>query len=128
MSRAPVAVNVNYSCLEALSAARSGFVGCLSCSQGAGGRSRFNRGPSHKDTGHFTVSGVSGLALNFKGLFKKKRTLFKSPPPPLPLLRQASGKDLFSFSGVKINIYIPVLGVLIEIKRNSSLRVTQQFR
>lgn len=35
---------------------------------------------------------------------------------------------IFSSSPGEINIYIPVLSVLIEIKLNSSLRVRQQFR
>lgn len=65
LSRAPPArVNVNYSRLGALSAACSGFVGCLRRSQGAGAGQSSTGGSqsvsAFKDTGLFTMRACIG--------------------------------------------------------------------
>lgn len=89
---------------------------------GCRGRSEFNQRlpESFRDTGLFMTSGSIRYAVQEDLTSEVERKWFQPPRPP-------SGKDFFPSPG-EINIYIPALSVLIEIKLNSSLRVRQQFR
>lgn len=93
--------------------------------------SKFNQGApggSFSHSGLFMVSAMSRSAVQFQGAIKDNNLSPTWKGKALSQPRQASGKDLFSFARGKINIYIPVRSVLIEITLNPCLRVRQPFR